>query len=136
VSDVETRTYQQQFDESKKHLPNIQSCLDAEQARWECDRPEYRLARSACASALRAHVRRICLRVFLTMRQPCGSPFTSEAVYAFACSKEMCGGSGGTSGSATISSSTGRALLNARSHAGAICSGLSTRIASNPSSSA
>src|SRR6266545_362583 len=60
----------------------------------------------------------------------------AACVKCFACSSEMWGGSGGTSGSVTASSTNGRSAANASSHAPAISLGSSIRRPASPSSSA
>ena len=61
-----------------------------------------------------------------------GVPATARAKFT-ASSKVMCGGSGGTSGSASASITAGRPALSARSHASPIWSSRSTRRPSRPS---
>src|SRR3954466_15903400 len=78
----------------------------------------------------------ICFADAFTISIASGSPLISASRYAFACFIVMCGGNGGTLGSVTISSTTGRVATSARSHAGPTSSGRSTRSPSSPSNSA
>ena len=68
-----------------------------------------------------------------TMSALAGSPCSSARAKPLACSKRMCGGSGGTSGSVTTSRTTGRSAASARSQAGPTSPGASTRMPSRPS---
>src|SRR5436305_15069893 len=65
-----------------------------------------------------------------------GSPLAIACAIFFACSKVMCGGSGGTSGSVFTSSTTGRSAASASSQAPCIASPLSQKMPFRPTSSA
>src|SRR5581483_728670 len=75
----------------------------------------------------------ICFAEAFTTSIASGSPLMSASRYAFACFTVMCGGSGGTFGSVTISRTVGRSPASAASQAAPTSSALSTRMPFRPS---